>query len=96
MFLETLFYIVLSAYTTDGSVLHANWNMPFENENICGYYLRNMDTTEQKLPFEKDEMGNYVIYHKDKTYYVEFWSHSCEEFYYDEETKKWKQVPNTI
>ena len=96
IFINTVWYIVLTAYTADGSTLHSNWSIPFENPNICGYYLKNMDVKAENLPFKKDEMGNYVIYHKEKTYEVEFWSHSCQEFYWDEETNRFKQVPNSI
>ena len=55
-----------------------------------------MDTDAESLPFKKDEMGNYVIYHGEKVYEVEFWSHSCVQFYYDEKAEKFLQVPNSI
>ena len=96
IFINTVWYIVLTAYTVSGETLHSNWSIPFENPNICGYYLKNMDPEPEDLPFKKDEMGNYVIYHGEKTYEVEFWSHSCVQFYWDEKTKKYKQVPNSI
>ena len=96
IFINTVWYIVLTAYTSDGSTLHSNWSIPFETPKICGYYLKSMDVDAENLPFKKDEMGNYVIYHKDKTYEVDFWSHSCQEFYWDEETNRFKQVPNSI
>ena len=96
IYINTVWYIVLTAFTASGETLHSNWSIPFENPKICGYYLKNMDVEAEKLPFKKDEMGNYVIYHKDKTYNVEFWSHSCEEFYYDEELGRFKKVPSSI
>jgi len=95
IFIDTIFYIVLTAFTASGETLHSNWSIPFENRKECGYFLKNQ-IDEYPLPFKKDETGNYTISHGETTYYVEFWSHSCQEFYYDQESGKWKQVPSSI
>ena len=51
IFINTVWYIVLTAFTASGETLHSNWSIPFENPNICGYYLKNMDVNPDNLPF---------------------------------------------
>ena len=34
IFINTVWYIVLTAFTASGETLHSNWSIPFENPNI--------------------------------------------------------------
>ena len=93
--LETIFYIVLTAYTTSGENFHSNLSIPFDSKITCSYYLKNKIDVHP-LPFQKNELGNYVVTYNETEYEVDFWSHQCEEFYFDVKDGKWKTVPNSI
>ena len=93
--LETLFYIVLTAYTATGENFHSNLSIPFDSRLSCTYYLKNRIDTHP-LPFSKNESGEHVVTYDETEYVVDFWSHQCEEFYFDTTDGKWKTVPNSI
>ena len=93
--LETIFYIVLTAYTASGENFHSNLSLPFDGSRSCSYYMKT-NLNQHPLPFTKNELGEYIITYQGTEHVIEFWQHQCEEFYYDIEDGKWKQGPNSI
>jgi len=93
--LETIFYIVLVAYTVPGVQLSSVWTTPFANEVECQYYLDN-EVPKHELPFPTNEEGKLIVVYEDVEYEVEFWAHSCEEHYYDAENNVFRVLPGSI
>ena len=91
--IETIFFVILTAYTAAGDVFHSKWDMPMQNAEECAYYVQHV-VPDEPLPFWKDEMGNNTISYNEQTHIVDFWAHSCKEFYFDVDKDQWFEIIN--